>query len=214
MALVLGAFVVLFFAITIAKMSDGDAADCSIAQRNRRDRLHRAAARCWRCSGSASPQRAALPHVLPGDRASAARRSARRRAGARRGRSARSSIALRRQCQRRRCRGSSRPSSTSETVAIGARDMAFFTATNTVDQADHRHRDVQRHARRRPANISPRSSASASPQQTLKPGETVRMPVIFFVDPKILDDPDASDVDDDHAQLHLLPGGFRRRRAS
>ncbi len=32
-------------------------------------------------------------------------------------------------------------------------------------------------------------------QQTLKPGETVRMPVIFFVDPKILDDPDARDID-------------------
>jgi cytochrome c oxidase assembly protein subunit 11 len=31
-------------------------------------------------------------------------------------------------------------------------------------------------------------------QQTLKPGETVRMPVIFYVDPKILDDPDARDV--------------------
>ena len=31
-------------------------------------------------------------------------------------------------------------------------------------------------------------------QQTLKPGETARMPVIFFVDPKILTDPDAADV--------------------
>jgi len=31
-------------------------------------------------------------------------------------------------------------------------------------------------------------------RQTLKPGEEVRMPVIFYVDPKILDDPDARDV--------------------
>jgi len=31
-------------------------------------------------------------------------------------------------------------------------------------------------------------------QQTLKPGETVRMPVIFYVDPKILQDEDAKDV--------------------
>ena len=32
-------------------------------------------------------------------------------------------------------------------------------------------------------------------QQTLQPGETARMPVIFFVDPKILTDPDASDIE-------------------
>ena len=31
-------------------------------------------------------------------------------------------------------------------------------------------------------------------QQTLQPGETARMPVIFFVDPKIIDDPDANDI--------------------
>jgi cytochrome c oxidase assembly protein subunit 11 len=31
-------------------------------------------------------------------------------------------------------------------------------------------------------------------QQTLKAGERVRMPVIFFVDPKMLDDPDAREV--------------------
>ena len=30
---------------------------------------------------------------------------------------------------------------------------------------------------------------------TLKPGETQRMPVIFFVDPKNMDDPDAPDVE-------------------
>ena len=31
-------------------------------------------------------------------------------------------------------------------------------------------------------------------QQTLKPGETARMPVIFYVDPAILKDEDAKDV--------------------
>ena len=31
-------------------------------------------------------------------------------------------------------------------------------------------------------------------QQTLKPHETVRMPVIFFVDPAMLKDSDATDV--------------------
>ena len=31
-------------------------------------------------------------------------------------------------------------------------------------------------------------------QQTLAPGETQRMPVIFYVDPAILQDPDARDI--------------------
>ena len=31
-------------------------------------------------------------------------------------------------------------------------------------------------------------------QQTLAPGETARMPVIFFVDPAIAEDPDAKDI--------------------
>ncbi|KQN24802.1 cytochrome C oxidase assembly protein [Sphingomonas sp. Leaf33] len=79
-------------------------------------------------------------------------------------------------------------------VDIGARDMEFFTATNRSDKA------VTGSAT---YNVSPAQAGKyftkiecfCFTEQTLKPGETVRMPVIFFVDPKIKDDPDARDID-------------------
>ena len=85
------------------------------------------------------------------------------------------------------------PENRSDTVAIGARDMAFFTATNT---SDHPITGTATF------NVTPSQAGKyftkiqcfCFTQQTLKPGETARMPVIFFVDPKILTDPDASDV--------------------
>jgi cytochrome c oxidase assembly protein subunit 11 len=81
----------------------------------------------------------------------------------------------------------------SETVDVGARDMAFFTATNTSDKP------VTGTAT---FNVTPAQAGKyftkiqcfCFTQQTLKPGETARMPVIFFVDPKMLDDPDAKDI--------------------
>jgi len=33
-------------------------------------------------------------------------------------------------------------------------------------------------------------------EQTLKPGESAKMPVIFFVDPKLRDDPDTKHIDE------------------
>ena len=88
-----------------------------------------------------------------------------------------------------------RPENRSDTVDIGARDMAFFLATNNS-----------------PVPVTGTASFNVTPaqvgryftkiqcfcftQQTLQPGETARMPVIFFVDPKILDDPDTRDVQD------------------
>lgn len=75
-------------------------------------------------------------------------------------------------------------------VAIGARNMAFFTATNLSDKP-----------------ITGTASFNVTPElaggyftkiqcfcftsQTLKPGETIRMPVIYYVDPAILKDKEA-----------------------
>lgn len=86
------------------------------------------------------------------------------------------------------------PEQASEEVAIGAKDMAFFTATN---------RAAVPVTGTATFNVTPAVAGKyftkiecfCFTEQTLKPGQTVRMPVIFFVDPKILDDPDARDVE-------------------
>lgn len=87
-----------------------------------------------------------------------------------------------------------RPENPSDTVDIGARDMAFFLATNTSDHP------VTGTAT---FNVTPAQAGKyftkiqcfCFTQQTLNPGETARMPVIFYVDPKIMSDPDARDVE-------------------
>jgi cytochrome c oxidase assembly protein subunit 11 len=82
------------------------------------------------------------------------------------------------------------PEKTREIVTIGEREMAFFTARNLTA------RTVTGSAT---FNVSPTQAGKyfskiqcfCFTEQTLKPGEEVRMPVVFFVDPKILQDPDA-----------------------
>jgi len=86
-----------------------------------------------------------------------------------------------------------KPENPSETIDVGARDMVFFTATNTSDKPLTGTATF---------NVTPAQAGKyftkiqcfCFTQQTLKPHETVRMPVIFFVDPKILADSDASDI--------------------
>jgi cytochrome c oxidase assembly protein subunit 11 len=80
-----------------------------------------------------------------------------------------------------------------QTVTIGARNIAFFTATNLSDKP------VTGTAT---YNVTPTQSGAhfakiqcfCFNKQTLAPGQTMRMPVIFFVQPEILDDPLAKDV--------------------
>jgi cytochrome c oxidase assembly protein subunit 11 len=86
-----------------------------------------------------------------------------------------------------------KPELEQEDIDVGARDMAFFTATNNAKTPITGTASY---------NVSPAQAGKyftkiqcfCFTQQTLKPGETVRMPVIFFVDPKMRDDPDMKDV--------------------
>jgi cytochrome c oxidase assembly protein subunit 11 len=86
-----------------------------------------------------------------------------------------------------------KPETPLQTVTIGARNMAFFTATNN---SAHPITGTATY------NVTPvtaglyftKIQCFCFTQQTLQPGETVRMPVIFYVDPKILKDPDANDI--------------------
>ena len=86
-----------------------------------------------------------------------------------------------------------KPEARSDTVDIGARDMAIFTATNTgptpvTGTATFNVQPAQA------GRYFKKIQCFCFTQQTLKPGETARMPVIFYVDPAILQDPDARDI--------------------
>ena len=80
-------------------------------------------------------------------------------------------------------------------VAIGARDMAFYVAQNLSDKPVTGTASF---------NVTPTSAAKyftkiqcfCFNEQSLKAGEDVRMPVVFQVDPAILDDPDTKDIEE------------------
>jgi cytochrome c oxidase assembly protein subunit 11 len=79
------------------------------------------------------------------------------------------------------------------TVHIGEQNLAFFRAENLSD------RPIVGSAvfNVTPFKVGPYFSKIACfcfTEQTLAAGETVEMPVSFYVDPAMLDDPDASEV--------------------
>ena len=82
-----------------------------------------------------------------------------------------------------------------DTVSIGARDMAIFIARNDSPHAVTGTASF---------NVTPDTAGKyftkiqcfCFTEQVLKAGEQVRMPVLFFVDPKIMDDPDARDIEE------------------
>ena len=85
------------------------------------------------------------------------------------------------------------PDEVTRTVAIGERSMTTFHARNKAARAITGTATF---------NVTPEQAGKyfskiqcfCFTEQTLKPGEDVRMPVIFYVDPKILDDPAAKGI--------------------
>jgi len=85
------------------------------------------------------------------------------------------------------------PVDTRRDVAIGARNIALYTARNLSDQA------VTGTAT---FNVTPAQAGQyftkvqcfCFTEQRLSPGQEVQMPVVFYVDPAILNDPAARDI--------------------
>ena len=85
------------------------------------------------------------------------------------------------------------PEHPTDTVEVGARDMAIFIAKNLSDKP------VTGSA---VFNVTPTQAGVyftkiqcfCFTEQTLQPGQEVRMPVLYYIDPKILDDPDNKDT--------------------
>ena len=86
-----------------------------------------------------------------------------------------------------------KPEQAVDHVTVGARDMAIFLATNNSDQP------VMGTAT---FNVTPllagqyfnKIQCFCFSEQRLEPGQTVRMPVLYYVDPAILDDPETKDI--------------------
>ena len=87
-----------------------------------------------------------------------------------------------------------RPERTTDTIQLGGRRMAVYLARNLSDKP------VTGTAT---FNVTPERAGRyfnkvqcfCFTEQTLQPGQEVRMPVVYFVDPKILDDPEARDIE-------------------
>jgi cytochrome c oxidase assembly protein subunit 11 len=85
------------------------------------------------------------------------------------------------------------PESPKELITIGARDMAFFHAKNLSDKAV---------TGKASFNVTPTQAGKyftkiecfCFTEQTLQPGAQVRMPVIYYVDPKIMTDETTKDI--------------------
>jgi cytochrome c oxidase assembly protein subunit 11 len=88
-----------------------------------------------------------------------------------------------------------KPERPTDTISIGAKDMSIFIAKNLSDTP------VTGTAT---FNVSPALAGQyfnkiqcfCFTEQTLQPGQQVRMPVLYYVDPKIMTDPETKDIEE------------------
>jgi cytochrome c oxidase assembly protein subunit 11 len=88
-----------------------------------------------------------------------------------------------------------KPERPTDTVSIGAKDMSIYLAKNLSDQP------VTGTAT---FNVTPALAGKyfnkiqcfCFTEQTLKPGQQVRMPVLYYVDPQITTDPETKDIEE------------------
>ena len=88
-----------------------------------------------------------------------------------------------------------KPERPTDTVSIGAKDMSIYLAKNLSNEP------VTGTAT---FNVTPALAGQyfnkiqcfCFTEQTLKPGEQFRMPVLFYVDPKIMTDPETKDIEE------------------
>ncbi|MGB3797796.1 MAG: cytochrome c oxidase assembly protein [Alteraurantiacibacter sp.] len=87
-----------------------------------------------------------------------------------------------------------KPVQVTDTVAIGQRDMAFYTARNnsSVPITGTATFNVEPEQAGRYFN---KIQCFCFTEQTLQPGEEIRMPVLYYVDPAALDDPNMEGVE-------------------
>lgn len=88
-----------------------------------------------------------------------------------------------------------KPEQVVDRVSIGARDMAIYLATNKSDQpvvgtATFNVTPVQA------GKYFNKVQCFCFTEQLLKPGQTMRMPVLYYVDPAILEDPETKDIEE------------------
>ena len=87
-----------------------------------------------------------------------------------------------------------KPAQSTDTVQIGVRDMAFYTAKNnsTVPITGTATFNVEPEQAGRYFN---KIQCFCFTEQTLEPGQEVRMPVLYYVDPAILRDENAQGIE-------------------
>jgi cytochrome c oxidase assembly protein subunit 11 len=88
-----------------------------------------------------------------------------------------------------------KPERPTDTVTIGARDMSIFIAKNLSSQPM---------VGTATFNVTPAQAGKyfnkiqcfCFTEQRLEPGQEIRMPVLYYVDPKILTDPETKDIEE------------------